>query len=121
MATLVLTQKNFDEMTTKHNIVVIDFWAKWCNPCMQFKPIFEKVSEQFPDVAFTTVDTEQESTLAQAFNIRSIPTLIILRSHVAVFAQAGTQTEQGLHDLVQQAIDLEQSKIDDILAAQDPQ
>ena len=79
MATTQLTAANFESVVTGNDVVLIDFWAEWCGPCKMFGPIFEKVSEQFPDLVFAKVDTEAEQQLAGTFNIMSIPTLMIVR------------------------------------------
>jgi thioredoxin 1 len=70
-----LTKENFEEVITNNDTVVVDYWADWCGPCKSFGPIFEKVSEGFPNAVFAKVDTEKEQEIASWFNIRSIPTL----------------------------------------------
>ena len=89
MATTQLTAANFESVVTSNDVVLIDFWAEWCGPCKMFGPIFEKVSEQFPDLVFAKVDTEAEQQLAGTFNIMSIPTLMIVREQVVVYSQPG--------------------------------
>ncbi|WP_345991731.1 thioredoxin [Sulfurimonas sp. HSL-1716] len=102
MATIELTQENFDKTVTQNDIVIIDFWAPWCGPCKSFGPVFEKVSEQYPDIVFAKVNTEEEQGLAGHFQIRSIPTTMILKEQVLVFNQAGALPEEGLKDLMEQ-------------------
>ena len=79
MAVLELTQENFNQTIEGGKTVIIDFWAPWCGPCRAFAPTFEAVSEQYPDVVFAKINTEAEQQLAAAFNIRSIPTLMVFR------------------------------------------
>ena len=102
MALENLTGANFDEKITSSDIVVLDFWAEWCGPCKQFAPIFEKAAQQYPDILFGKVNTEEEQQLAGAFNIRSIPTVGIMREGILVFMQPGLIPEEGLHDLIKQ-------------------
>ena len=111
MATTLMTQDNFDEIVTKHDIVLIDFWAAWCGPCRSFAPTYEKVSEQYPDVVFAKVDTEAEQSLASSFNIMSIPTLMIIRDGVVVFSQAGALPEGALVELIEKARGLDMDDV----------
>jgi len=112
MATIKLTKDNFNEIVESNDITIIDFWAEWCGPCKQFGPIFEKVSNEYEDIAFGKVNTEEEQELAGYFQIRSIPTTIIIREGVIVFSQPGMLPEEGLKDIISQvkALDMEQVK-----------
>lgn len=110
MATITLTEDNFENTMTNHDIVIVDFWAPWCGPCKAFAPIFEKVSEKYPDVVFAKVDTDQEQKLANVFQIRSIPTLMIFREKVIVFSQPGMLPESSILEVLDKAkvLDMEQ-------------
>jgi thioredoxin 1 len=103
VATLNLTKDTFEQTIVDNDMVLVDFWAEWCGPCKMFGPVYEKVSEQYPDAVFAKVDTEAEPELAQYFNVRSIPTLMIFRDQVGVFSQPGALPEQALTSLVEQA------------------
>ena len=107
MATRELTIENFEETVASHDVVLVDFWAAWCGPCRSFAPVYEKVSEQFPDLIFSKVDTEAQQALASTFNIMSIPTLMIIRENVVIYSQAGALPEKALVDLVEQALGLD--------------
>jgi len=85
MATVEITKDNFDDTVTGNDIVLVDFWAEWCGPCRQFGPVFERASADNPDLVFGKVDTEAQPELQMAFNVMSIPTLMIFqigRAHV---------------------------------------
>jgi len=95
----------------EQGIVLIDWWAPWCGPCRGFAPTYEKVAMNHPDVTFAKVNTEEEQQLAAAFDIRSIPTLMVLRDKVLLFAEAGALPEAALEDLVRQVKALDMEKV----------
>jgi thioredoxin 1 len=100
MAAVNLTEPEFADTVDNNSIVLLDFWAEWCGPCKAYGPVYERVSEEFPDVVFGKIDTEAEPQLAQAFNIRSIPTTIAFKDGIGVFMQPGALPEEALRDLV---------------------
>ncbi len=110
MATTNLTSDQFESTVTADGIVFVDFWAEWCGPCKMFGPIFEEASEQHPDVTFVKVDTEAEQEIAQALQIRSIPTLMIFRDGIQLFSQPGALPAKALEDLIGQvkALDMDE-------------
>lgn len=103
MSTVALTKENFGDIVNGNDIVVVDFWAPWCGPCQSFGPIYEEMSERFTDVVFGKVNTEEERELAGHFQIRSIPTLMIMREQVILFSQPGALPGSALQDIIQQA------------------
>ncbi|AKF25087.1 thioredoxin [Sulfurovum lithotrophicum] len=111
MALETLTAQNFNEKVTSNDIVIIDFWAPWCGPCKQFAPIFEKVAGEYPDILFGKVNTEEEQELAGHFQIKSIPTTIILRDNIAIFQQPGLMPEEGLKDIIRQVQELDMDMV----------
>jgi thioredoxin 1 len=100
MATVTLTGTNFQEYVEKPGILVIDWWATWCGPCRAFGPIYEKASDKYTDVVFGKIDTDAQQELAATFEIRSIPTLMVFRDQVLVFARPGMIPGAALEDLV---------------------
>lgn len=107
MTTVAVTTENFDDIVTANGTVVLDFWASWCGPCMTFGPVYEKVSDAFPDITFGKIDTEAQQDLARAFNIMSIPTLMIIRDQIVIFNQAGALPQNALTELIDQALALD--------------
>jgi len=109
MSTVPLTLDSFESTITDNEIVLVDFWAAWCGPCRMFAPVFEKASEANPDIVFAKVDTEAEQDLAAQAGITSIPTLMIFRDGVLLFAQPGAIPGPALDDLISQvrALDME--------------
>ncbi|RJU99005.1 MAG: thioredoxin [Candidatus Poseidoniales archaeon] len=118
MAAVNLTEPEFADVVDNNEIVLLDFWAEWCGPCKAYGPVYERVSEDFPDVVFGKIDTEAEPQLAQAFNIRSIPTTIAFKEGIGVFMQPGALPEDALRDLVTKLGGLDMDEVRAELEAQ---
>jgi len=108
---VTLTAENFRETVEAGGIVLLDFWAPWCGPCRSFAPTFEKAAADNPDVVFGKVNTDEETQLAAAFEIQSIPTLMVFRDRVLLFRQAGALPPAALADIVGQAKALDMEKV----------
>jgi thioredoxin 1 len=120
-STVELTTENFDQTVSENDFVLIDFWASWCGPCRSFAPVYEKAAEENPDLVFAKVDTEAQPELAAAFDIQSIPTLMIVRDQVAVYAQPGALPAPMLADLIGQARRLDMDQVRKDISAQQAQ
>ena len=111
MATVELTGENFESVVGGADMVLVDFWASWCGPCRMFGPIFERASEKYPDAVFGKVDTDAQTELAQTFAISSIPTLMVIRDSVVLYAQPGALPEQALEELITKARELDMDEV----------
>jgi thioredoxin 1 len=111
MATVELTAENFEPALTAGGLLLVDFWAAWCGPCRMFGPVFERVSGKHPDAVFGKVDTQAQPELAAAFGVSSIPTLVMIRDNVVLYAQPGALPEQALEQLIAKAREIDMDQV----------
>ncbi|HBI21273.1 MAG TPA: thiol reductase thioredoxin [Legionella sp.] len=101
----------FEPLIKDNALVFVDFWAQWCAPCKQFATIYERVAASHPEIVFAKINIEEESELAETFNIRSIPHLMVFKQGIAIYSEAGSMPESTLKELVQQALDADVTSI----------
>lgn len=117
MATTTLTAETLGQTIKDNEIVLVDFWAEWCGPCLRFGPVFEASSQEHPDVVHAKVDTEAEQALAQELQIFSIPTLMAFRDGILVFNQAGALPAPALEQVVNAVKGLDMDEVREKIAA----
>lgn len=111
MGSKIITASNISTALNQYDIIILDFWASWCGPCKVFGPIFDRVAEKNPDILFGKVDSEIEHDLCADFEIRSVPTLVILKNQTIILNQAGSIPEYVLDDIVKKVREL---KVEDL-------
>jgi len=111
MSSQTVTSEQFEALINENELVFIDFWAEWCAPCKQFSKVYEQVSEQFPSILFAKINIEEHQELAEFFEIRSIPHLMVFKEGIVIYSDAGSMPESTLKELAQQAIDADVSEI----------
>jgi thioredoxin len=119
MPTLEMTRENFRTTIEANQTVIVDFWAPWCAPCRSFAPTFDAASEDHEDIVFAKVNTEEQQDLAAAFNIRSIPTLMVFREQIIIFSEAGALPPQALTQLISQVREVDMDEVRAEIAAQE--
>lgn len=118
MPVLELNDENFEQTVLNNDFVVIDFWAPWCGPCRGFAPVFEAAAEKYADITFAKVNTEEQQGLAGHFQVRSIPTLIIFREKVIIYAQPGAMSAGAFDDLITRAREVDMAQVHAEIAAE---
>lgn len=117
MSIVELDQETLQDVVTDDKTVIVDFWAPWCGPCRSFAPVFEKAAENHTDVTFAKVNTEEQQELAAAFNIRSIPTIMVFRERVMLFSQPGALSAGQLDELITKVKEVDMAQVHAEIAA----
>jgi thioredoxin 1 len=116
MTVINLKTEEIENILKNNSMVILDFWATWCEPCRHFTSTFKKVSTEYPNIIFGKIDIEQEPELAKMFQVRSIPTLIFIREKIIIFSNSGILPEKNFKKTIKQLTNLDMKKVYEDLA-----
>jgi thioredoxin 1 len=120
MANLVtLTKDNFKKTIEENNFVIVDFWAPWCEPCVNFTPVFEAAAKKNKDIVFGMVDIEKDPEIGEYFQIDKIPGLLVVREKAGIHAQIGEIGAPALDEIIKWARDYDLSTVHDYYKRED--
>ncbi len=104
MSVLTITKDNFEELVLKSEVpVLLDFWATWCGPCMMVSPFVDEIAEENTDFKVGKINVDDEISLAQAFGIQSIPTLVVMKDGKNVDSAVGVRSKEQILNMVKNA------------------
>lgn len=84
-----LHRANFKSVIENQAFVLVDFWAEWCAPCMDFLPTYDAVAEQYPQIIFGKVNIDTSPEIAEYFNVKKVPSLLAIRDRIVLDAVEG--------------------------------
>ena len=111
MAVVVLNKDNFKEVIEKNDFVIVDFWAPWCEPCLDFTPTFEAAALANPDIVFGMVNTETDPTIGEYFEVNQIPGVLVIREQAGIHAQVGEIGGPALAEIIKWARDFDLTQV----------
>lgn len=105
LAPIELNEQNFSQFVTHSDLpILIDLWADWCGPCKMMGPHFANVAKLYPNVVFAKIDTEANPRLSAAFNVRSIPTLVLMNKSNEIARISGALRSSELQKWLDQQL-----------------
>jgi len=111
MAVVALNKANFKETIEKNDFVIVDFWAPWCEPCVDFTPTFEAASAKNPDIVFGMVNTETDPEISEYFEVNQIPGILVIREQAGIHAQVGEIGAPAFDEIIKWARDFDMTQV----------
>lgn len=111
MAVVVLNKENFKETIENNAFVIVDFWAPWCDPCVAFTPTFEVAAAANPDIVFGMVNTETDPDIAEYFEVKQIPGILVIREQAGIHAQVGEIGAPALDEIIKWAREFDLTQV----------
>lgn len=119
MAVVALNKANFKETIEKNDFVIVDFWAPWCEPCVNFTPTFEAASAKNADIVFGMVNTETDPEISEYFEVNQIPGILVIREQAGIHAQVGEIGAPALDEIIKWARDFDMTQVREYYKQQD--
>ena len=110
---VALTKENFKKTIESNAFLIVDFWAPWCEPCVNFTPIFEEAAKKNKDIIFGMVNTEQDPEIGEYFQVEKIPGLLVIRDRAGIHAQVGEIGAPAFDEIIKWARDFDMTTIED--------
>jgi len=101
MSVITITKENFESEVIKSSTpVLVDFWAPWCGPCRMLSPVVDKLADELSEVKVCKVNIDEQPELASAFNVMSIPTLVVIKNGKASATSVGVVSREKIIDML---------------------
>jgi len=102
MSEMNITRNNFEqEVLQSDKPVLIDFWASWCGPCRMLSPVISEIAEEYGDkVKVCKVNVDEEGDLAAAFNVMSIPMLVVMKDGKVTNSAVGVRPKAQIVGMI---------------------
>ena len=104
MPTIKSTDENFDKILKENNIVVTDFWASWCNPCLMIAPHLESISDEMKNIVVAKHNIDEEPNTPTKFGVRGIPTMLLFKNGELASTKVGATTKSNIQDWIKENI-----------------
>ena len=111
MAVVSLNKQNFKETIENNAFVIVDFWAPWCDPCVEFSPTFEAAAAKNPDILFGMVNTETDPEIGEYFEVNQIPGILVIREQAGIHAQVGEIGAPAFDEIIKWARDCDMTPV----------
>jgi len=119
MAVIVLNKDNFKDTIENNAFVIVDFWAPWCDPCVDFTPTFEAAAAANPDIVFGMVNTETDPGIGEYFEVNQIPGILVIREQAGIHAQVGEIGAPAFDEIIKWAREFDMTEVREYYQQQD--